>query len=86
LGQFLNLPGKLSKNCNSPFREDEHPSFSVFIDHDGFERWKDHATANRATLLIFSTKARGITNPRQAIAEFLALAGVSAKNGRSERR
>ena len=38
---ILTLPGKPGRSCRSPFREDRHPSFSIY---DDGRKWKDHAT------------------------------------------
>lgn len=75
LWPMLGLQGKAAKSCRSPFREDSEPSFSVFIDDDGAERWKDHATGETGDAVDFLAKARGLTDGSNAIREFLTLAG-----------
>jgi len=56
----LNLPGSPAKSCSSPFRDDRHPSFSVFHESTG-DRWKDHATGDGGDVVDFIEKARGST-------------------------
>jgi hypothetical protein len=41
LWRLLNLPGEPRKLCHSPFRKDEHSSFSIY---DSGRRAKDHGT------------------------------------------
>ncbi len=42
------------RNCNSPFRDDSHPSFSVF---DDGRKWKDHGTNDSGDVFDFIAKA-----------------------------
>jgi len=60
------------RSCCSPFREDRHPSFSVF---DNGRAWKDHATGEHGDAVDFLAKACGITLP-EACRELIDLAGV----------
>jgi hypothetical protein len=72
LWRLCGFEGNPSACCQSPFREDRKPSFSVYA--DGL-RWKDFASGEEGDAIDFLGKARGIEN-RQAIREFLALAGA----------
>ena len=72
LGATL-FPGwKASKSCHSPFREDRHPSFSVFS--DGRE-WKDHGTGEHGDAVDFLAKAQGL-DKSAAAKELIALANT----------
>ena len=42
LWEHFQLDGSPGKSCRSPFRNDRNPSFSVYIDKNGEERFKDH--------------------------------------------
>lgn len=48
--KLLDLPGEPGKCCHSPFREDKHPSFSVFADG---RRFHDHACGDSGSVLDF---------------------------------
>lgn len=72
LWRRLNLPGEAAKSCRCPWREDQHPSFSVF--DDGL-RWHDFGTSEGGDAVDFLAKARGLSKG-DACREFLALAGV----------
>lgn len=52
------LKGKGKLYC-SPFRKDEHPSFSIFGDGKLF---KDLATGETGNVISFTTKLKGISN------------------------
>ena len=54
LWAMLNLPGKPGRSCNSPFREDRNPSFSIY---DGGRKWKDHATGEGGDAVDFVAAA-----------------------------
>lgn len=58
------LPGVPSRSCCSPFREERHPSFSVYEDA---RKWKDHAAGEGGDVLDFVAKARGCS-PAEALA------------------
>jgi hypothetical protein len=72
LWQLLNLPGRPSKSCRSPFREDRNPSFSIY---DGGRKWKDHATGEGGDAADFVAVAFGISN-EEACRKLIELAGV----------
>lgn len=59
LWPLLNLPGKPKPACKSPFREERHPSFSIF---DGGKAWKDHATGEGGDVIDFVRVARAWTH------------------------
>jgi hypothetical protein len=61
LWNHLSLPGKPSRNCQSPFREDKNPSFSVWQDGRGNWRWKDFGTGEGGDIIDFAFKAKGCT-------------------------
>ena len=48
--RLLSLPGEPNKSCTSPFRQDRHPSFSVF---DGGRRFRDHASGEAGMVIDF---------------------------------
>ncbi|MDB4412437.1 bifunctional DNA primase/polymerase [Akkermansiaceae bacterium] len=52
----LELPGEPSESCQSPFRDDLNPSFSVF---DAGRKWKDHGTDEQGDVFDFVQKATG---------------------------
>lgn len=53
LDEGFHKPGSW-KSCRSPFREDRHPSFSIF---DEGRRWKDHGTDESGDVFDFVCKA-----------------------------
>lgn len=67
----LNLPGKPSRCCCSPFRDEQHPSFSVY--DDGL-KWKDHAAGDGGDVVDFIQKALGV-DTAEAIGWFKEKAG-----------
>jgi len=52
-------PSKDKYICKSPFRDDNHPSFSIY---NNGERWKDFATGEGGDVVDFLKKATGIFN------------------------
>ena len=64
------FPGEPRKLGRSPFRPDEHPSFSVYA-HG--HRWKDFSTGEGGDQIDFLAKAEGLDN-RTACKKFLELA------------
>src|SRR5262245_792694 len=69
---MLNLPGKPARSCRSPFREDRHPSFSIY---DDGRRWKDYATGEGGDAVDFIAKALGISN-EDACRKLIDMAGT----------
>lgn len=67
----LGLPGEPRRTCCSPFREDRHPSFSIFADGRG---WHDFATGEKGDVVSFVKRATGGTDA-EAIRRVLELAG-----------
>jgi len=67
----LRLPGEPRRTCCSPFREDRHPSFSIFADG---RAWKDFATGEKGDVVSFVMAATGCS-PADAIKRVLELAG-----------
>ena len=67
----LSLPGEPLRHCCSPFREDRHPSFSIFADGRG---WHDFATGEGGDVVSFVKSATGSTDA-EAIRRVLELAG-----------
>ena len=64
------MPGKPGKSCCSPFREDRHPSCSVYWNEaQGKECWTDYATGEGGDAIAFYAKLKGLTN-RQAVKPF----------------
>ncbi|MFZ4776221.1 MAG: DUF3987 domain-containing protein, partial [Terrimicrobiaceae bacterium] len=78
LWQQHNLPGKPGKSCRSPFREDQNPSFSVYIGKNGEERWKDFTTDEKGDAVDFLGKILGCDKSRAA-REFLEIANGSGR-------
>ncbi len=58
--RLLNLPGEPGKSCVSPFREDRHPSFSVFAEG---RRFRDHASGDSGTVIDFIQLALDVPLP-----------------------
>ena len=58
--KILGLPGKPGRNCNSPFRQDKKPSFSVYMAKDG-ERWYDQGEGVGGDVVDFWAQAKGIS-------------------------
>ncbi len=67
----LGLPGEPRRTCCSPFREDKHPSFSIFADGRG---WHDFATGEKGDVVSFVKRATAGTDS-DAIRRVLDLAG-----------
>ena len=67
----LNLPGKPSKHCRCPWREDRKPSFSVSADG---KLWHDFATGEAGDAIAFFARATGLS-AKTACRKFLELAG-----------
>jgi hypothetical protein len=70
LWRWLDLPGEPKTSCLSPFRDERHPSFSIY---DRGRRAKDHATGENFDGPSFLAKARDLTI-EQALKIFVALA------------
>ena len=77
LWRRLGLAGEPTRSCRSPFREDRHPSFSVF---DGGLRWKDHGTGEGGDTVDFIAKAKGCTKS-EAARVLIAMAGAESRVG-----
>lgn len=75
--QLLNLPGSPSKSCSSPWRDDRHPSFSIFDDGRAF---KDHATGEAGDVVSFVQTATGM-NFKEAVNWLFTQAGLPTHNG-----
>lgn len=58
------LPGAPARSCRSPFREDRHPSFSVF---DDARKWRCHTTGEGGDVLDFLARCRNCS-PAEALA------------------
>ncbi len=71
LWRILNLPGKPTKSCKSPFREERNPSFSV---HKNGWAWKDFTTGESGDAIDFLALATGLSKP-EACKRFIELAG-----------
>ena len=78
LWQYFGFPGRPSKTCRSPFREDHKPSFSVTPDGSLFH---DFATGESGDSVAFFQHATG--HPiAQSCRDFIALAGGRAEGTR----
>lgn len=71
--RILDLPGKPGRSCISPFRQEDKPSFSVYMGKD-CERWFDHGTGMKGDVVDFWALAKDITVQR-AIDELMRLTG-----------
>jgi 5S rRNA maturation endonuclease (ribonuclease M5) len=71
----LPLPGEPKKLCSSPFREDKHPSFSVF-ERDGLWFWRDHARDEGGDEIGFLMQQFRALSKEAAIELYHELAGV----------
>ena len=74
--RLLGLPGEppeRDKSVRSPFRDDTHPSFSIFASG---RRWKDHGTGEQGNAADFLAKARNLSNA-EACRELIRLAGTN---------
>lgn len=63
----------------SPFREDNNPSFSVFV-FQGVGCWKDHGTGEGGDEVKLIEQARGL-GTKEAIALYHELAGIEMRRG-----
>ena len=77
LWQLFGLCGSPEPSCRSPFREDRHPSFSVY---EGGRKWKDHATGARGDAADFLAAACKVTR-REGCRLLIAMAGNGGTNG-----
>lgn len=68
---FLGLPGRPSKSCHSPFRDDARESFSVYVDKGGLDRWFDHALGRGGDVVDLWMAARGFLSTKEALADIL---------------
>lgn len=63
--------GNPVRSCQSPFRNEKKPSFSVF---DGGQAWKDFGTGEGGDAVTFIEKAEGLSNI-EACLKIIAYAG-----------
>ena len=76
---MLGLPGRPSKHCRSPFRDELRPSFSVYKAGDG-ERWHDHGEGKGGDVVDLWARAKGLS-VKEAVADILRVVpGVEAPN------
>ena len=75
LWNHFSLPGDVEPSCcvSSPFREDNHPSFSIYADG---RRFKDHGTGEGGDSFDFYCLATGLSK-REAFRSFLTIAGLN---------
>jgi CHC2-type zinc finger protein len=66
--------GRANPVC-SPFRDERHPSFSVY---DEGRRWKDHGTGEGGDAFDFYQRATG-KSAKDAFVEFIEFAGLGAE-------
>lgn len=67
----LGLPGEPKKVMRSPFRQDIHPSFSIY---NKGQNWKDFSTGESGDVISFIGKIENL-QPAKAFIRFLELAG-----------
>jgi hypothetical protein len=75
LWRRLVLPGEPKRLCGSPFREDKHPSFSVF-QRDGLWFWRDQARNESGDEIGFLMQQYRDLSKDSAIELYHELAGV----------
>ena len=76
---MLGLPGRPTKHCRSPFRDDLRPSFSVYKAGDG-ERWYDHGEAIGGDVVDLWARAKGLS-VKEALTDILRVVpGIEAPN------
>ncbi len=71
LWRQLNLPGKPTKSCKSPFRDEKKPSFSV---HANGWKFNDFGSGEHGDAVDFLALATGLSKP-EACKRFIAMAG-----------
>jgi hypothetical protein len=75
LWNYFGYPERRSNPTHSPFREDRHPSFSIYDDK---RRWKDHAIGDGGDSFDFYQRARKL-DASAAFRDFVTLAGLEAE-------
>lgn len=75
LWTMLGLPGRPTRSCRSPFREDRTASFSIY---DEGRKWKDHATGTGGDAADFLAAACNLP-PDAACRRLIELAGVTPR-------
>jgi hypothetical protein len=75
LWQYFSFEPRTKNQINSPFRDDQHPSFSIY---DQGRRWKDHGTGDGGDSFDFFQRATGKT-AREAFVDFVELAGFGTE-------
>ena len=73
--KYLNLPGSPGKPCLSPFRQEKKPSFSVYRDKEGIERWWDAGISKGGDVVDFWMEAKQVA-VAVAIKELEAICGL----------
>lgn len=70
------------KNCKGkvPWREDKHPSFSIFKKENQQWGWKDHGKNESGDEINLIEKMKGVSS-KDAISEFLSMSGVQSNQG-----
>lgn len=76
LWRDASLPGEPGRACRNPFRADKKPSFSVWTDSKGRERFKDFADGSTGDAVDFGMKLWGCDRA-EACRRIIALAGPS---------
>ena len=66
---MLGLPGRPTKHCRSPFRDDLRPSFSAYKAGDG-ERWYDYGEAIGGDVVDLWARAKGLS-VKEALTDIL---------------
>ena len=73
--KYLDLPGSPGKPCLSPFRQEKKPSFSVYRDKDGAEKWWDAGISKGGDVVDFWMEAKQVA-VAVAIKELEAILGL----------
>ena len=67
---FLELQGKPSRECRSPFRDDKRASFTIYRE-SGWERWFDHGEGCGGDVVDLWQRARGLSSVKDAIRDIV---------------
>ena len=83
--RLLGLPGDPDAKCHSPFREDRHPSFTIF---DNGKAFKDFSTGEGGNVFRFFGMATGAgaLNEYKAFKTFVQSKGYAIASNGSENR
>ena len=81
IAKHLGIPLIHKNPQRSPFRQDRHPSFSVF---NNGKKWKDHATGESGGIVDFYRMARPVSRD-QAFREIINIFGTQCHSRRASK-